>query len=342
MTLSALFRNPFGSRSANVPLIGTTPKLDVSDAPPDVRRLIRDHQYFHVLAPTDGVDYDDVSIACAWRAVEHEMALVPQGDTQLRNETASAAHGEVSIDPDDISTVTVDACYIDRTAVTNAQYHRFVQAGCYTDADLWPEDILPMVLQFVDQSGRPGPRTWDGGEPSKDMLDHPVIGISWYEANAYAKWIGKRLPTSAEWQRSATWSRNLGNATTEVRYPWGNSFDGTKANLWASGIRTTVPVTEYASGDTANGVRQLVGNVWEWVNTQYFVSGVDGVQVFMEDSMGEIRGGAFDTYFRSQATNQFRTGQPLTCRRPNLGFRCCRGLEDLAAKTETIGTGDAS
>ena len=342
MTLSALFRNPFAARTANVPLVGTTSKLDVSDAPPDVRRLIRDKQYFQVLSPNDGVDYDEASIACAWRAVEHEMAFVPQGDTQLRNENASAAHGEISIDPADVSNVAVDACYIDRTTVTNAQFHRFVQAGCYADADLWPEAILPMVLQFVDQTGRPGPNTWSDGEPNKDILDHPVVGISWYEANAYAKWIGKRLPTSAEWQRSATWSRNLGNASSEVRYPWGNSFDGTKANLWASGVRQTVPVTDYATGDTANGVRQLVGNVWEWVNTQYIVSSGDGVQVFMEESMGEIRGGAFDTYFRSQATTQFRTGQPLTHRRSNLGFRCCRGLEDLAAKPDTTATGDAS
>ena len=144
MTLSSFLRNPFGRNC--VPVVGTSAKLDISDAAPDVRKLIREHRYFQVLAPSDGVTYDEQSIACAWEAVEHQMAFIPQGDIELRDEAAFSADHEIVIDPSATSAISVEACYIDRMCVTNAQFKRFVDEGCYAMADLWPESILPMVL----------------------------------------------------------------------------------------------------------------------------------------------------------------------------------------------------
>lgn len=225
----------------------------------------------------------------------------------------------------------VTAYYLDKMPVTNADYLRFVQAGCYSHPELWPEEILPTVLQFVDQTDQFGPRYWTGGQPDQDKLDHPVVGVCWYEANAYAQWAGKQLPSPTQWQRAGTWMHSAGN-TAESRYPWGNSFDPTKANVWSSGYHQTVSVDDFDSGATLNGVRQLIGNVWEWIDAQYVVHGANGIEVRMPQPMGEVRGGAFDTYFPSQATCQFRTGKPLTHRGPNVGFRCGRCLDGLSAK----------
>ncbi len=159
----------------------------------------------------------------------------------------------------------------------------------------------------------------------------------WYEANAFATWCGKRLPTSEEWQRAGTWSKSGGNTGAELRYPWGNGFDPFKANTWACGAGRTFPVDAFSDGSTPNGVRQLIGNVWEWVDAQFQPFAQEGTSVLLDDSMAEIRGGAFDTYFHSHATCQFRTGQPLLFRGNNVGFRCCIS-ESEVAELERINT----
>jgi iron(II)-dependent oxidoreductase len=109
-------------------------------------------------------------------------------------------------------------------------------------------------------------------------------------------------------------------------YPWGDLFDVRHANIWASGIGTTVPVDRYYDACTPNGVHQLIGNVWEWVSGEFTDSPPPDVST---EGLGEIRGGAFDTYFSRQATCQFRTGQPRLSRARNTGFRCCVATADL-------------
>ena len=331
MSLSSLLRNPFRQLTdAPVPLgsISGSRKTS-SEIPSDVRRLIRDHRYFRVLAPQKGVEFDDISVSSAWQAVEQAMALVPEGTVLLRSPQVFDAAEFVGFDNIHTDPTPVKAFYLDRTAVTNADFLRFVEAGGYAHADLWPEEILPIVLQFTDQTGHPGPRHWSAGQPPKDKRDHPVVGVCWYEASAYAKWAGKQLPTPAQWQRAGTWMRSSGTSA-EIHYPWGNSFDPKKANVWASGHHQTVSVTEYEQGNTLNGIRQLIGNVWEWVDAEYVIYSSNGQPVLMPESMGEVRGGAFDTYFSSHATCQFRTGKALTYRGANVGFRCGRGLERLS------------
>jgi iron(II)-dependent oxidoreductase len=225
---------------------------------------------------------------------------------------------------------TVEPVYLDRDCVTNADYAKFVKAGGYENSHFWPEGVLANVLQFVDNTGNPGPKHWSGGQPPRELIDHPVVGISWYEANAYATWAGKRLPTSEEWQRAGTWPKSGGGSATELRYPWGNGFDPFKANTWACGAHRTFPVDGFADGNTPNGIRQLIGNVWEWVDAEFQPPAQEGASVHLAEKMAEVRGGAFDTYFHSQATCQFRTGQPLLFRGANVGFRCCISESALA------------
>ena len=264
--------------------------------------------------------------ADAWNALEEHMALVPAGETSLVVNTIPE-HDAMNESGPPMRRVRVRAVYLDRCAVTHAEYANFVAAGGYRRPEFWPSQLLPQVLQFLDRSGRPGPRYWSNGEPPPNKLDHPVVGISWYEANAYAQWVGKRLPTPAEWQRAGCWSDGEG---AERKYPWGNSFDPKRANTWLAGHRDTVPVDEYLEGCTANGICQLVGNVWEWVAATFDCQSEEPkTHVLFEQPMGEIRGGAFDTYFESQATCQFRSGQPLLYRGPNVGFRCCVSVDQL-------------
>ncbi len=296
---------------------------DVSAAPLDSRRLIRDRRYCCVLTGQNDIPFDALSMSCAWKALEHEMALVPGGTVCLHSETAIATAAGLDLVANEEHTLTVESLYIDRYCVTNADYARFVAAGGYTDPRHWPVEVLPNVLQFADRSGHPGPCGWTAGKPPADTWNHPVVGISWYEANAYANWVGKRLPRSEEWQRAGTWPQGHSTNGGEIRYPWGNAFDPSKANLWASQQGGTVAVDQYSEGATPNGVRQLIGNVWEWVDAQYAPHPDDGIEVHLDGTMAETRGGAFDSYFHSQATCQFRSGQPMLFRGANVGFRCC-------------------
>lgn len=209
--------------------------------------------------------------------------------------------------------------------MTNADYFQFVKSGGYENLNLWPEMIWPNVVQFLDQSGHAGPRWWQSGKPPRDQQDHPVVGVCWFEALAYANWVGKRLPVSAEWQRAGCWHSSPDGKQQAMKYPWGNAFEKDLANTWLSGHGKTVPVNEYVNGCTPNGIFQLIGNTWEWTNSRFECCPSENPA----DSLGEIRGGAFDTYFSSQVTCQYRTGQSLLFRAPNIGFRCCVPINQL-------------
>jgi iron(II)-dependent oxidoreductase len=201
--------------------------------------------------------------------------------------------------------------------------------------DLWPEEIWPSVVQFVDQTGLPGPQFWSQSRPPRGKEDHPVVGVCWFEANAYARWVGKRMPTAAEWEKAGSWPADLFGRGPRLRYPWGNAFDPSRANTWTSGLAATVPVDAYSNGCTPNGIYQLIGNVWEWIDDRFAGPDMpDGLRIFVDQAMGEMRGAAFDTYFEIQATCQFRTGQPLLSRKPNLGFRCALSTEGLRTRNE--------
>ncbi len=337
MSIAEMFTGAVGMLTRRPPTIASRQHdaPDVSAAPPDTRRLIRNRQYCTVIAKNVKMPFDDLSISCARQTLESEMALVPGGEVCLVHDVAMNTHNGLEIVSSPCEPIAVEPFYLDRDCVTNADYTKFVKSGGYENSHYWPESILANVLQFVDTTGNPGPKYWSDGQPSRDVLDHPVVGICWYEASAYATWAGKRLPTSEEWQRAGTWPKSGGSSATEQRYPWGNAFDPFKANTWACGPARTFPVNGFTGGATPNGIRQLIGNVWEWVDAEFHPLAQEGVSVNLEEAMAEIRGGAFDTYFHSQATCQFRTGQPLLFRGANLGFRCCISESALAVPSES-------
>jgi iron(II)-dependent oxidoreductase len=223
----------------------------------------------------------------------------------------------------------IDAVYIDRFCVTNAQFQRFVQDGCYDALEIWPREIWPGLMRFVDATGQPGPRYWiDGGFPA-EQANHPVVGVCWYEALAYARWAGKRLPTAAEWQKAAGWPEHLGGGAC-TRYPWGDLFADGRANLWSSGVGHTVPVDDFPEGATPNGIYQMAGNVWHWLADPLETIPCRADQSFSPwKPMRRIVGGAFDTYLPAEAANQFVTGQAELDRRPNIGFRCALSVDRL-------------
>ncbi len=254
------------------------------------------------------------------KELEQRMALVPAGTVGLPQTLSGQPGGpekEVEVAP------FLLCCH----PVTNARYQRFVDAGGYDDLDCWPEEIWPHLIELKDLTGHPGPRFWRNGRHDARMADHPVVGVSWYEAQAYGIWIGQRLPTEAEWQMAASWHIKS-SADLMRRFPWGDSLDITRCNIWSSRLGTTAPVTAYAKGSAPNHVTQLVGNVWEWADDEFGVTDDAGRAIVGEVAMHVVRGGAFDTYFETQATSFFRTGQLALARPLNTGFRCAMDLGD--------------
>jgi len=161
---------------------------------------------------------------------------------------------------------SVPAFLIDKAEVTNAGFLKFVAAGGYRDQTFWPETLTvngrptpwaEALKAFVDRTGLPGPRTWSGGSFREGKGDHPVVGVSWYEATAYARWLGKELPTREQWWRAA-----LGDA--RGAFPWGN--DVKTAEVRANfGLVGTRPVGSYPLGVSPFGCFDMAGNVREWL-----------------------------------------------------------------------------
>ncbi len=308
--------------------------IDPSDTEALVEDMLAQGRYALLLRRQIAGNLSETQFRAAIQALEEDMALVPDGDVMLGpvdEPPDGLRFDEVERDASQGRIIQVARFFLDRYPVTNAQYAAFVAAGGYEQAALWDPTILPAVLDFVDRTGRPGPRFWNDGTYLPGQEDHPVVGVSWYEAAAYARWVGKRLPTDAEWVKAASWPVNL-SATTRLqrRYPWGDTMDRSRANLWGSGPKATVPVHEYASGASVGGVYQLVGNVWEWMRGNFTPPDLAESQWAAEMGLKSIRGGAYDTYFDHQATCQFQSGEAAGSQKHNIGFRCAVSVCDLA------------
>ena len=279
----------------------------------------RDAILFGGQSSSIGSPSSDVRARSAAR-LEDRLALVPEG---------IAALGETLVDgPDGAETeVSVKSYLLEIHPVTHARFQHFVDDGGYDELEFWPEDVWPHLIEFQDLTSSPGPRFWRNGSHDLRRSDHPVVGVCWYEAQAFARWAGTRLPTEAEWQVAASW-RVKSSADLMRRFPWGDAMDSSRCNVWASGLRDTTRVTDFQTGSAPNGICQLVGNVWEWVSSDFTIRDGAGIEVIGEMAMKSLRGGAFDTYFETQATAEFRTGLLALNRSHNAGFRCAVSLED--------------
>lgn len=322
---------------------------DAIDDPDSLARQLLDQGRFAlILRPQVAGTLSRGVFDAAFAQWERTMALVPDGEvslsrvpTEWEESDGMADATSVKATPetlDDEPTVReqivrVRRYFLDRYPVTNAQYAAFVEAGGYEQASLWDASILPAVLDFVDRSGRPGPKFWENGCYPPGTEDHPVTGINWYEARAFARWVGKRLPTDAEWTRAAAWPVSLPDGTRmQRRFPWGDAMDYSRAALWGSQRNGTVPVTDYPGGAAVNGVYQLIGNVWEWTHSDYQPWEEEDARIVLPGPMKSIRGGAFDTYFDHQASSGFASGENPLARKRNIGFRCALGVADITLR----------
>ncbi|MBI4617778.1 MAG: SUMF1/EgtB/PvdO family nonheme iron enzyme, partial [Planctomycetes bacterium] len=184
--------------------------------------------------------------------------------------------------------VYVDAFLIDRCEVTNAEYRR-----------------------FVAETGHPPPPGWSGNEFPEDEGNHPVTGVSWYDARQYAEWAGKRLPTEEEWEKAA-------RGTDGRLYPWGNEFEAGKANTLESGSRGPVATGAHEQGASPYGCLDMAGNALEWTLTES--QGDDG------ESYRVLKGGCW--YFPGTNTrSEKRFKDYPTSRLRSNGFRCCRDAD---------------
>lgn len=264
----------------------------------------------------------------ARETLSDRMALVPDGQL-LVGQTEDSDQIDRKILPRG-RIVTVQRFFLDRHLVTNKLYQEFVDAGGYEQMALWDQQILPGVLDFVDETGAPGPAGWRNGRYPKGLENHPVVGVSWYEAAAYSRWVGKRLPTDVEWEKAGSWPVELA-ATNRPgrRFPWGNAMDRTRCNIWGSGPGGTVAVDEFQKGVSVGGIQQLVGNVWEWTSGIFGAAGFAGRDYQENAPLRTIRGGAFDTYFENHVTCQFQSAEDPVARKHNIGFRCAVSVCDL-------------
>ena len=299
-----------------------------------VEQMVDQSRYVLLLRPQIASGLERKQFEQVVHALDAGMALVPDGEVMLgqSHETSSdiSAHNDdPAITPG--RAVRVRRFFLDRYPVTNSQYYEFVAAGGYEQIALWEESILPAMLDFADRTVQAGPRYWKNGCYCKGQENHPVVGLSWYEALAYAGWVGKRLPTDAEWIKAGCWPVTISKTTRfQRRYPWGESIDRNRANLWGSGPEKIVGVDKFSEGVSVGGVYQLIGNVWEWTNDDFRPEQILPEDATLEAQLKSIHGGAFDTYFDNQATCQFQSGENALARRHNIGFRLAVGACDLA------------
>jgi len=160
--------------------------------------------------------------------------------------------------------VYLDAYQISKYEITNSQYKAFMDAGGYSNIDYWTtEGWTWRTIYNVTE-----PAYWTAESYNSGMAfpNHPVVGVSWYEANAFCNWAGVHLPTEAQWEKAARY--------TDARYyPWGSTWDGSKCNSSDNTPPDTFalssPVGFFLAGASDYGVYDMAGNASEWCNDWY-------------------------------------------------------------------------
>ncbi len=232
---------------------------------------------------------------------------------------------------------------IDVAPVTNGEYMKFIEDGGYEDYKYWLADGWDLVEQeqwnaplYWVKEEKERRRGGGGGKVAwtkKDFHglnridpDEPVINVSYYEADAYARWAGKRLPTEAEWEKAAAWNEELQRKTL---YPWGDERPAPKhANLLESYLWGPSKVGAYPNGRSYYGCHQMIGDVWEWTSSEYvlypgFKSKFSEYTDKWTINQKVLRGGCFATP-AAQIHNSYRNYFKPHERILFAGFRCAK------------------
>jgi len=222
--------------------------------------------------------------------------------------------------------VYVPECEIDETPVTSAQFRQFIEDGGYRRQEFW----CPAGWEWVRTAPPTGPAhtalPQSAGGAALSVPEAPVCGVSWFEADAYARWAGGRLPTEEEWEKAACWDARTGGVS---RYPWGDESPKPQHACYDS--RGLGPVGAHPHGRSYCGALDMAGGVWEWTSSVfepyegfrafpyegYSIPAFDGRHYVLKGGSWATRGPLLRCSFRNFYTPEYRQGF--------LGFRLARG-----------------
>jgi formylglycine-generating enzyme required for sulfatase activity len=178
-------------------------------------------------------------------------------------------------------TAKLDSFYIDVYETTNQEY-----------------------LTFIKATGRKPPKNWKDGTFAVGETNYPVVGVSYEDAEAYARWKGKRLPTEEEWEWAA-------RGSSGGVYPWGGGWDTRYSN--ADSVRPHPLAVGSSSGKSPFGLYDMSGNAWEWTSSDFkpYPGGTLPKEYIGKSNLKTMRGGSFSTP-REMATTTYRIGWPAT------------------------------
>lgn len=224
---------------------------------------------------------------------------IPSGPFLMGSEDEEAWSSEKPVHQ-----VELDGFYLDLYPITNAQYARFVEQTGHSP----PKGSSPW-------------NKWKKGQPPVGYENHPVVLVSWFDAQVYCEWSGKRLPTEAEWEKAAR------GGVQGKKYPWGDRIDPDLAN-YGDAVGKTTPVGSYPPN--GYGLYDMAGNVWEWCadwfdETYYTYSPTRNPSGPESGSERVLRGGCWHREATSlRCSNHYHN---LPKHRVNsVGFRCAQNL----------------
>lgn len=232
-----------------------------------------------------------------------EMVLIPEGIFQMGSDNKTSD----KIDEKPLHEVYLSAYFIDKFEVTNRQYKKFITETGHS-------------APYIEDKDWAKPFNWINNNYPENQADFPVVLVNWYDATAYAKWAGKRLPTEAEWEKAAR-----GGLLNNV-YPFGNKLEFNQASFDKGYVRGRKIDSAGTYQPNPYGIFDMSGNVWEWCQDWY-------TDKYYNDSPYKnppgpangiykvFRGGSWISdkkylkcAFRGKNTPEYRS--------PSLGFRC--------------------
>ena len=212
--------------------------------------------------------------------------------------------------------VYLDEYFIAKMPVTNAQFKKFIEVGGYKNQEFWSDK----GWEWRANKKRIQPYYWNDKKWSAPT--QPVIGVTWYEAEAFSTWANCHLPSEAEWEKAA-------RGTDERKYPWGNQEPNKNLANFDRSVGKTTPVGKYSpAGDSPYGCVDMAGNVWEWTSSlykNYPYDATDGREDLSVAGSRALRGGSWVSY-NDNLRAAYRVNSYPVITVNYIGFRCLLSL----------------